>query len=149
MIQEEEARKVIEGIVTEAEAETVFVFTDGSCKGNSGPCGAGACLFFPYQQKIELHQPVAKRASILLGELVAIKMALKYVKKEVNKREIKHLSVLSDSHLAVGILTLRWRNKSHTRVVAEVQQTIKNLENKGLKIDINWTPDMQKLKLIG
>ena len=73
-------------------------------------------------------------------------MALEYVKKEVNKREIKHLSVLSNSQSAVGILTLRWRNKSHTRVVAEVQQTIKNLENKGLKIDINWTPDMQKLK---
>ena len=146
VIQEEEARKVIEGIVTEAESETVFVFTDGSCKGNSSPCGEGACLLFPYQQKIELHQPVAKRASILLGELVAIKMALKYVKKEVNKREIKHLSVLSDSQSAVSILTLGWQNKSHTRVVAEVQQTIKNLENKGLKIDINWTPGMQKLK---
>ena len=48
MIQEEEARKVIEGIVTEAESETVFVFTDGSCKGNPGPCGAGACRVFPH-----------------------------------------------------------------------------------------------------
>ena len=140
VIQEEEARKVIEGIVTEAESETVFVFTDGSCKGNPGPCGAGACLFFPNQEKIELHQPVAKRASILLGELVAIKMALEYVKTEVNKREIKQLSVLSDSQSAVGILTLGWQNKSHTRVVAEVQQTIKNLEDKGIKIEINWTP---------
>ena len=140
VIQEEEARKVIEGIVTEAESETVFVFTDGSCKGNPGPCGAGACLFFPNQEKIELHQPVAKRASILLGELVAIKMTLEYVKTEVNKREIKQLSVLSDSQSAVGILTLGWQNKSHTRVVAEVQQTIKNLEDKGIKIEINWTP---------
>ena len=103
--------------------ETVFVFTDGSCKGNPGPCGAGACLFFPNQEKIELHQPVAKGASILLGELVAIKMALEYVKTEVNKREIKQLSVLSDSKSAVGVVTLGWQNKSHTRVVAEVQQT--------------------------
>ena len=67
VIQEKEARKVIEGIITEAESETVFVFTDGSCKGNPGPCGAGACLFFPNQEKIELHQPVAKRASIYLS----------------------------------------------------------------------------------
>ena len=82
--------------------------------------------FSPNQEKIELHQPVAKRASILLGELVAIiKMALEYVKTEVNEREIKQLSVLSDSQSAVGILTLGWQNKSHTRVVAEVQQTIK------------------------
>ena len=67
-------------------------------------------------------------------------MALEYVKTEVNKREIKQLSVLSDSQSAVGILTLGWQNKSHTRVVAEVQQTIKNLEDKGIKIEINWTP---------
>ena len=124
-------RKIIEGIDTEADSETVFVFTDGSCKGNPGPCGAGACLFFPNQEKIELHQPVVKRASILLGELVAIKMSLEYVKtevnKRVNKREIKQLSVLSDSQSAVGILTLGWQNKLHTRVVAEIQETIKKL----------------------
>ena len=35
-------------------------------------------FIFPNQEKIELHQPVVKRASILLGELVAIKMALEY-----------------------------------------------------------------------
>ena len=31
VIQEEEAKKVIEGVVKEAESETVFVFTDCSC----------------------------------------------------------------------------------------------------------------------
>ena len=49
-------------------------YMDGFCRGNPGPCGAGACLFFPSQERIDLHQPVARRASILLGELVAIKM---------------------------------------------------------------------------
>ena len=60
------------------------------------------------RKKIELHQPVAKRASIL----VVIKMVLEYVKSEVklNKSEIKQLSVLSDSQSAVGILTLGWQN---------------------------------------
>ena len=96
-------------------------------------------FIFHNQEKIELHQPVAKRASILLTELVAIKMALEFVKTEVNKREIEQLSVLSDSKSAVGILTLGWQNKSHTRVVAGVQQTIKNFEDKGIKIEINWT----------
>ena len=108
VIQEEEARQVIEGNDKEAKSEKVFVFTEGSCKGNTDPCGArpmwsGSMIIFPKQEKIEIHQPVAKRASILLGELVAIKMALEYVKIEVNKREIKQLS---DSQSAVGILTL-------------------------------------------
>ena len=91
-----------------------------------GQYGAEAC-FFSKTGEIEIHQPVAKRAYILLGELVAIKMALEYVKTEENKREIKQLS---DSQSTVGILTLGWENKSHTRVVAEVQKTIKTWETK-------------------
>ena len=51
MIQEKEARKVIEGIVTEAESETVFVLFDGSCKGNPGPCGAGDVYFSLIRKK--------------------------------------------------------------------------------------------------
>ena len=126
MIQEEEAGQVIEGNDKEAKSEKVFVFTEGSCKGNPGPWERGPLerkhVYLPKQEKIEIHQPVAKRASILLGELVAIKMALEYVKTEVNKREIKQLS---DFQSAVGILTQGWENKSHTKVVAEVQKTIK------------------------
>lgn len=140
IMQEEEARNVIEQIVEEAGTETVFGFTDGSCKENPGPCGAGACLFFPNQEKVQLHQPVARRASILLGEMVAIKMALEYIKTVVDNREIKQISILSDSQSAVGILKLGWDNNSHSRVVAEIKQTIKTLKDKDIKIQINWTP---------
>ena len=54
-------------------------FTDGSWRCNPGPCGAVACLFFPSQERIDLHQLVARRAYILLGELVA-KNALDQIK---------------------------------------------------------------------
>ena len=40
--------------------------------GNPGPCGAGACLFLPNEEGIDLKQPVSKRSSILLGELMTI-----------------------------------------------------------------------------
>ena len=73
-IQAEEARNIIEKVVREAGTDVVSGFMDDLCHGNLGPCGAGACLFFPSQERIDLHQPVARRASILLGELVAIKM---------------------------------------------------------------------------
>ena len=108
-IQAEEARNVIEKVVKEAGTDSVSGFTDGSCRGNPGPCGAGACLFFPSQERIDLHQPVARRASILLGELVAIKIALDQVRVEAKKRRFKEVTLFSDSQSAVGILTLGWQ----------------------------------------
>ena len=38
---------MIEKVVKEAGTDSVSGFTDGSCRGNPGPCGAGASLFFP------------------------------------------------------------------------------------------------------
>ena len=83
-VQEAEAKALIEGSITEKGKDEVFAFTDGSCRGNPG---AGACLFFD-QQQIELKQPVARHASILLGELEAIKIALEQIKLENTKRRI-------------------------------------------------------------
>ena len=55
-----------------AGKDVTYGFTDGSCRENHGPGSAGACMFFPNQEKLELHQEVSKRSSVLLGELVAI-----------------------------------------------------------------------------
>ena len=48
---------------------------------------------FPSQERIDLHQPVARRASILLGELVAIKIALDQVRVEAKKRRFKEVTL--------------------------------------------------------
>lgn len=107
-LQEEEARNMVEGFIKEARTDVMFGFTDGSCRGNPGLCGAGACLFFPNQERLDLHQPVTKRASILLGELVAIKTALAQVKTNLTRRQIKQVTLVSDSQSGVGILSLGW-----------------------------------------
>ena len=57
-----------------------MVFTDGSCLGNPGPCGAGGVFVYPGSSElVMLKQPVSSRGSILLGELVAIKIALQFI----------------------------------------------------------------------
>ena len=61
---------------------------------------------FPQPGEDDLHQPVARRASILLGELVAIKIALDQVRVEAKKSRFKEVTLFSDSQSAVGILTL-------------------------------------------
>ncbi|MCG7878799.1 MAG: reverse transcriptase domain-containing protein [Candidatus Thiodiazotropha endolucinida] len=138
--QAEEARNVIEKVVKEAGTNVVTGFTDGSCFGNPGPCGAGACLFFPSQERLDLYQPVARRASILLGELVAIKIALDQVKLESGKRAFKEVTIFSDSQSAIGILTLGWQNKSHKAVIAEINQILTTLNKDQIQINLKWTP---------
>ena len=63
-----------------------MAFTDGSCLGNPGPCGSGACIFVPNQtEPVSLKRPVTNRGSILLGELVAFLMVLDLLRVNTGK----------------------------------------------------------------
>ena len=76
----------------------------------------------------------SKRSSILLGELMAIKIALESIKLEMERIDIKKIIIMliSDSQSAVGILSLGWKNKSHT---SEIQV---NLIMSNLLISNTW-----------
>ena len=77
--QKDESRSVISEILEACSPDTLIAFTDGSCHPNPGPCGAGECVYLPHETTpIFLKQPVSKHRSILLGEMIAIKMVLDY-----------------------------------------------------------------------
>jgi hypothetical protein len=90
-VQEEQAKTIIQEMLQNEDSNTVITFKDGSCRGNPGPCGAGSCVFLPSGDKVELKQPVSKLASILVGELVALKIALQFILEELKKRPIKKI----------------------------------------------------------
>ena len=122
--QEENSRHLIEEQIDKSDAETIFVFTDGSCRQNPGPCGAGACVFLPGQEEcVELKKPVSKLAYILLGELVAIEVALTFIQSEGRKRKVSSVQIFCDSQSAVGLFTLGWKPSSY-------QETINQIKNK-------------------
>ena len=75
--QEKLSKEIIGGSIDKCDAGKAIAFTDRSCLGNPGPCGAGACLF-PAEsgEPVMLMQPVSNRGSILLGEIVGIKIDL-------------------------------------------------------------------------
>ena len=114
------SREMIGGMLGSCEDGTAVVFTDGSCLGNPGPCGAGACIFHPgTSEPVLLKQPVSSKGSILLGEIVAIKMALQYLSrcKVQRNSDFQRIHIFSDSQSAVGQLTLGWEAKSHIRIL--------------------------------
>ena len=139
--QEAESRNVVENLIKDNTGmQMVLAFTDGSCRGNPGPCGAGACVFLPNNDEIELKQPVSKLASILLIELVAIQITLNYLIEEKKVRDISTILIFCDSQSAVGILQLGWENKSYKKTAMDIQQSLNILERDGTEVKIQWSP---------
>ena len=95
--QEVMSREVIGNMIEGCDEKTAIAFTDGSCLGNPGPCGAGACVFLPgHTEPSLLKHPVSSLGSILLGELIAIKMAVTHVQ---TKSTEKDLSITDKLHI--------------------------------------------------
>ena len=91
------SREVIGNMIEGCDERTAIAFTDGSCLGNPGPCGAGACVFLPvHTEPSLLKHPVSSLGSILLGELIAIKMAVTHVQ---TKSTEKDLSITDNLHI--------------------------------------------------
>ena len=47
--QHNESRSIIQDLLDSCSPISIIVFTDGSCQPYPGPCGAGSCIFTPYQ----------------------------------------------------------------------------------------------------
>jgi hypothetical protein len=92
--QEIKGRDLILQKITETTENTAIACTDGSCLNNPGPCGAGAIIFVE-EETSELKQPVCKRGSILLGELIAIKIVIEYIDQPEIRRKIKFVCLES------------------------------------------------------
>ena len=141
--QEVESRNVVENLIKNSISDHIVIaFTDGSCRGNPGPCGAGSYVLLPNSDAVELKQPVSKLASILLGELVAIQLTLNFVIEENRKHDIDTVLIFCDSQSAVGILQLGWDNKSYKKTAMDIQQSLNTLEESGVHVKIqleSWT----------
>ncbi|XP_063442171.1 uncharacterized protein LOC134722480 [Mytilus trossulus] len=116
-------------------------FTDGSCKGNPGPCGAGAAILISNStEHVELTQPVSNRGSILLGELVAIKLVIDFLLIPNNRKNTESIQIFSDSQSAIGILTLNWKSDNYGKTIHDIKIGILALKSEGIIVSIEWTP---------
>ena len=131
---------MIRDMMFELPEDTMFAFTDGSCLTNPGPCGAGPVLYPPRQDAVPLKRPVCRRGSILLGELVAILIALEHFLQCSDSLPSKLLKIFCDSQSAAGILTLDWKDTSYKDVTKDIRQAKKSSQEKGVMVDISWTP---------
>ncbi|VDI84153.1 Hypothetical predicted protein [Mytilus galloprovincialis] len=122
-------------------ANSCIAFTDGSCLGSPGPVGAGAVIFPSNNQpQIEISKAVSKKGSILLGELIAIKLVVDHFLISENRQNTDSITLFSDSQTSIGILTLNWKSENYIKVIREIKKNMKILKMNGIPLNFEWTP---------
>ena len=121
-------------------SNSAVAFTDGSCSGNPRPCGSGAIIFHQ-EEEIELKRAVSNRDSIVLAEIIAIKIVFDY-QYFINSKnqELHNLTIFSDSQSALGILTLNWKSENYFQSINEIKSQINYLKEQGVVVSFNSTP---------
>ncbi|XP_063404418.1 ribonuclease H-like [Mytilus trossulus] len=118
-----------------------IAFTDGSCLGSPGPVGAGAIIFPSNNQpQIEISKAVSKKGSILLGELIAIKLVVDHFLISENRQNTDSITQFTDSQTSIGILTLNWKSENYIKVIREIKNNMKVLKMYGIPLNFEWTP---------
>jgi ribonuclease HI len=137
--EEIEIKEVVKYLIGDPKDTTIVAFTDGSCQGNPGPCGSGAVLYPGDYEGISLKRPVAQRGSILLTELVAILMVLEHCIVAL-KDGFTDIKILSDSQIAVGIMTLNWKSSNYIDTISDIKKKIGTVMRYGMRTTLSWIP---------
>jgi ribonuclease HI len=97
---------------------TIIVYADGACSGNPGPAGVGVVI----QDERGRHE-----LSAFLGEATNNIAELTAVLEAARAIEDRGLPVRihTDSKYAIGVLSLGWKAKANTELVAQVRQALK------------------------
>lgn len=101
---------------------TAVAYTDGACKGNPGPAGAGARVELPDGRIGECSRALG-RATNNIGELTAIGLALDLL-DEAGFPPDGPVALLSDSSYANGVLVKGWKAKANTELILELRAAL-------------------------
>lgn len=118
-------------LVASFSLDTVVCFTDGACKGNPGPTGAGCVVKLPDGRRFERHAALGQGTNNI-GELAAVGLALDLLDEQgVDKSVVIH--ILSDSKYAIGVLSQGWKAKANAELIAGIK-----LRLKARKAKLHW-----------
>jgi ribonuclease HI len=104
-------------------AETHIAFTDGACKGNPGPCGAGAVLKLADGTLSEAKKYLG-RGTNNVGELSGIGLALDLLDAAGIAADAP-VVVFTDSQYSFGVLAKNWKAKVNTELILGLRARLK------------------------
>lgn len=100
--------------------KTAFIYTDGACSKNPGPCGSGLVVVTA-ETVTDIYQYIGLGTNNI-GELYAIKLALDYCP------DVTKLRIFSDSSYAIGVLDSGWKAKANKALVETIKTQIDDLD---------------------
>ena len=102
--------------------KSIFIYTDGACRGNPGPCAIGIEVFNEKRRLIHTESKfLDKRNTNNFAEYQAVIRALELC----NRHQIKKLVLFSDSQLLVRQLNKQYKVKSkNIKALFEKCQTL-------------------------
>jgi ribonuclease HI len=112
----------IEALKDEVNADTICIYTDGASSGNPGPSGIGVVMRYGNHEK-EISKFIGN-ATNNIAELKAIEAGLLAVKNTDYP-----VKIYTDSNYAFGVLSLGWKSKKNTAIVASIKKTMAKFKN--------------------
>lgn len=106
-------------LIANLPPEMALCFTDGSCQGNPGPCGAGAVVKLPDGRLLEAYKALGEGTNNI-GELTAIGMALDLLDQAAYPTT-GPVRVFTDSQYAEGVLAKGWKAKANVALIAGIK----------------------------
>ncbi len=125
------AKQSAERLLAGFRDDAAVCFTDGACKGNPGPAGAGAVVMLPDGTTHERYAALGV-ATNNVGELSAIGLAIDILDEQGFPAE-SQAEICTDSKYTYGLLELGWKAKSNTELVAKLRRKIS-----GRKVRLHW-----------
>ena len=113
------AAQAADALIAGFPEDAIVCFTDGACKGNPGPAGAGAVVRLPDGRVLERAVALG-RATNNVGELTAIGVAMDLL-DEADVPLDAEVHVLTDSKYSNGVLVLGWKAKANRELIADVK----------------------------
>ncbi len=102
---------------------TPVAFTDGACRGNPGPCGAGAVVKLADGTVVERAESLGI-ATNNVGELTAVGLALDLL-EEGGVDKASQVVLHTDSKYSLGVLTKGWKAKKNTALILGLRERLK------------------------
>ncbi|MBP7058510.1 ribonuclease HI [Candidatus Gracilibacteria bacterium] len=118
----------------------IKIFTDGSCKGNPGPGGWCAIIFFNEEEKARaILSGGEKNTTNNRMEMLAVIEALRHVHE--NHLQQSGVTLFSDSSLVIKTLNEGWKRKANKDLWEELDSL-----NEELKVEYVWVRGHNKNK---
>ena len=99
----------------------IRIFTDGSCRANKN--GGIGVLWLKDDKKVLDYSKGFKNVTNNIMELMAVYVALRSIKKEIDSLEI-----ISDSEYTIGVLTKNWHPKKNVNLIKKIKQQLENTQ---------------------